>query len=444
MTSQRKSFGDLRVGDRADTTRTVSIEDFASIAKALGQPATPGLSSSLLAALATGLTEENLIGPDARVSSQSLEFLGVAKVGDELALKAEVTGTEADALIVTTEVQRTSDTAVLLRATVRYTATTEAAGAVTNVPDVVVLTHRHFEALLDRVHPLPPLPTAVVAPEDPNSLGGALLAREQSIIEPILVGAKDRILDVAQGLGRNVADLEIVDVADHAAAANAAVDLVADGNAGAVMKGHLHTDDLLRATLRKDRGLRAGRRYTHTFVMDVPGFDRLLLISDAAINIAPDLATKRDIVQNAIDLASSIGIEDPKAAVLSAVEVVNPQIASSVEAAQLAKMADRGQINGGLVDGPLAMDNAVDLAAAETKGIHSKVAGRSDILIVPNIDAGNMLFKQLTFVANAKAAGVVLGAKVPIILTSRSDDDVSRLASCAVAVLHHTHTAKSG
>ncbi|MEO0989596.1 MAG: bifunctional enoyl-CoA hydratase/phosphate acetyltransferase, partial [Pseudomonadota bacterium] len=213
--------------------------------------------------------------------------------------------------------------------------------------------------------------------------------------------------------------------------------------AGAVMKGHLHTDDLLRAALRKDKGLRAGRRFTHVFVMDVPGLSHPLIVSDAAINIQPDLMTKVDIVQNAIDVAISIGISEPKVGVLSAVETVNPQIQSSMDAALLSKMAERGQITGGIVDGPLAMDNAVDLAAARTKGIRSRVAGHAEILVVPNLDAGNMLSKQLIFIAKAESDGVVLGAKVPIILTSRADDNMARLASCAVAALHQARTTGS-
>jgi phosphotransacetylase len=203
-----------------------------------------------------------------------------------------------------------------------------------------------------------------------------------------------------------------------------------------VMKGYLHTDDLLRPMVDKEHGLRIGRRFTHVFVMDVPGMPYPLMVTDAAINIAPDLPTKIDIVQNAIDLALSIGFDVPRVGVLSAVETVNPAIQSSMDAALLSKMAERGQITGGLVDGPLAMDNAVNLAAARTKGITSDVAGRANILVVPGIDAGNMLAKQLTFLAGAESAGLVIGAKVPVILTSRSDSTMSRLASCAVAALH--------
>jgi phosphotransacetylase len=217
------------------------------------------------------------------------------------------------------------------------------------------------------------------------------------------------------------------------------VELVHFGKVQAIMKGHLHTDVLLRPMLDRDKGLRVGRRFTHVFVMDVPGMAHPLLVSDAAINIAPDLLTKVDIVQNAIDLAHSLGIARPRVGVLSAVETVTPDIPSSMDAALLSKMAERGQITGGLVDGPLAMDNALDAAAARTKGIRGAVAGRADVLIVPDIDAGNMLVKLLTHLAHAEAAGLVIGAAVPVILTSRADGPVARLVSAALAVLHATH-----
>ncbi|MEM7500295.1 MAG: bifunctional enoyl-CoA hydratase/phosphate acetyltransferase, partial [Pseudomonadota bacterium] len=311
-------------------------------------------------------------------------------------------------------------------------------------PGLIVQRHRHFDALLDRAAPLAPIPTAVVAPEEPKSLAGAVLARSHNIIEPILVGRPALIEAAAAEAGLAIDGIEIVPAEGHRESAERAVDLVADGRARAVMKGHLHTDDLLRACLRRERGLRAGRRFTHVFVMDVPGLPHPLLITDAAINIAPDLATKVDIVQNAIDLARAIGIEEPKVGALSAVETVNTAIQSSVDAALLAKMADRGQIRGGLVDGPLAMDNAIDLGAARTKGLKGAVAGHAEVLVMPGIDSGNMLAKQLTYVSHAESAGVVLGASVPIILTSRADDDKARLASCAVAALHAAWQAAGG
>ena len=295
--------------------------------------------------------------------------------------------------------------------------------------------HRHFEALLARAAPLPVLVTAVVCPEDQPSLEGALMARERSILEPIFVGDPARIRAAAAAIGADLAGIEIVAAIGEAGAARAAVDLVRQGRVQAVMKGHLHTDVLLHPMLDRDTGLRIGRRFTHVFVLDVPGLSHTLLVSDAAINIAPDLATKVEIVQNAIDLAIALGVAVPRVAILSAVETVNPAIPSSMDAALLSKMAERGQIRGGVVDGPLAMDNAIDLEAARGKGLTSAVAGRADILIVPDMDAGNMLVKLLTYLAQGQAAGVVMGARVPVILSSRSDSAMARLASAAVAAL---------
>jgi phosphotransacetylase len=289
---------------------------------------------------------------------------------------------------------------------------------------------------LKRAAPLPALITAVVCPDEVDALQGALLARSHSIITPILVGEGARIAKAAAECGADISDIEIVEAVGEAAAAQAAVDLVNAGRAEAVMKGHIHTDALLHPMLDRDRGLRMGRRFTHVFVMDVPGLAHPLLVTDAAINIAPDLPTKMDIVQNAIDLAISIGIAVPRVAILSAVETVNPAIPSSMDAALLSKMAERGQIKGGKVDGPLAMDNAVNLAAARGKGLTGAVAGRAEVLVVPDIDAGNMLAKLLIYLAHAEAAGVVLGAKVPVILSSRADSAMARLASAAVAAIH--------
>jgi phosphotransacetylase len=294
----------------------------------------------------------------------------------------------------------------------------------------------HFDRVLAAAEPLAPIPTSVVAPEDENSLGGAVLAASHSIIEPILIGCRNKISAAADAIGADISKFELIDIPGHDEASAKGVALVQEARARALMKGHLHTDQLLRHVMKRDGGLRTTRRLSHVFVMDVPGLTNLLFVSDAAINIAPDLETKVDITQNAIDLARALGIETPKVGVLSAVETVNTKIPSTLDAAIISKMADRGQINGAIVDGPLAMDNAVDLDAAKTKGIKSMVAGRADVLIVPNLEAGNMLAKQLTFVANAEAGGIVIGARCPVILTSRADNDRARLASCAVAALY--------
>lgn len=379
--------------------------------------------------------------------AQSFVFHNRAHAGDELESRVTVTDKNEKDLTVTlaTEVRRVSDDALILSGMAEVEAPRRKLSYSSHeLPGLIVQRHRHFEKLLKRAEPLPALQTAVICPEEEKSLGGALLAREHTIIEPVLVGDPSKIAQAAEALGQDLAGIEIVAEPDHDAAARRAVALVHEGRAGALMKGYLHTEQLLRAALDKQSGLRAGRRFTHVFVMDVPGLPHPLLVSDAAINIAPDLRTKMDIVQNAIDLALSIGIEEPKVGVLSAVETVTPDIPSSVDAALLSKMAERGQIRGGLVDGPLAMDNAVDLGAARTKGITSPVAGRAEVLVVPNIDAGNMLAKQLTYISHAEGAGLVLGARVPIILNSRADDDMARLASCAVAALHHTRISGAG
>jgi phosphotransacetylase len=276
---------------------------------------------------------------------------------------------------------------------------------------------------------------AVVHPCSEASLLAAIEAGARGLIVPILVAPAERLHALARTMGAHLSGLRIVDVPHSHAAADAAVALVRAGEAAALMKGSLHTDELLGAVVDRALGLRTERRLSHVFLMDVPTYPKLLMLTDAAINIVPTLEEKRDICQNAIDLARAIGIVRPKVAILSAIETVNPRMPSTTDAASLCKMADRGQITGGVLDGPLAMDNAISAEAARVKGIRSEVAGDPDVLLVPDLEAGNLLAKQLTFMANAKAAGLVVGARVPIVLTSRADGVRARLASCAVAVL---------
>ena len=295
--------------------------------------------------------------------------------------------------------------------------------------------HAWFQALLARAAGLPPLPTAVAHPCDAASLGAAVEAANAKLITPILVGPAARIAAAALAAKLDIAAFRIENTEHSHASAARAVALVRSGDAALLMKGALHTDELLHEVMLPDTGLRTGRRLSHVYVLAVPGFPRPLLVTDAAINITPTLEDKVAIVQNAIDLAHMLGIAVPKVAILAAVEVVNPAMRSTVEAAALCKMAERGQITGGILDGPLAFDNAISPAAAREKGIVSPVAGLADILVVPDLEAGNMLAKQMTFMGGADAAGVVLGARVPIILTSRADDARTRLASCAVAVI---------
>jgi len=278
--------------------------------------------------------------------------------------------------------------------------------------------------------------TAVVAPEETSALQGALDGAREQLIVPILLGNEAKIRAVAAACGADLTGVAIEDLPSNDAAAARAVELVHQGRVAAIMKGHLHTDELLRHVVKSQGGLRIGRRLSHVFVMDAPSLGELVLVTDAAINIAPTLEDKVDIVQNAIDLGIALGIPVPKVGILSAVETVNPKIQSSLDAAVLSKMSERGQIRGGIVDGPLAMDNAISLSAAKTKGLTSLVAGQADILVAPNLEAGNILAKELTYAAQAEGAGLVLGAKVPVLLTSRADDQHARLFTCAVAVLY--------
>ncbi len=305
--------------------------------------------------------------------------------------------------------------------------------------------HRHekYERLIAAAVGLPPLAAAVAHPCDETSLRGAVEAAEQRLLTPILIGPAQRITALAHQHGIDIRRAEIIDVPHSVAAAEKAVALVREGKAELLMKGSLHSDELLAAVTRREGGLRTGRRISHVFIMDVPTHTQTLFITDAAVNIAPDLMAKRDIIQNAIDLFVALGLGVPKVAILSAVETVNPNIPSTIEAAALCKMAERGQISGGVLDGPLAFDNAISLEAARIKGIKSSVAGQAQILVVPDLEAGNMLAKNLTFLSGADAAGIVLGARVPVILTSRADNVRTRLASCAVAaLLAHSQRAR--
>jgi phosphate acetyltransferase len=295
--------------------------------------------------------------------------------------------------------------------------------------------HVKYEKLIARAKEVPPSTTIVVHPCDETSLRGPVEAAEAGIIKPIFVGPAAKVKAVAQQHKLDIGKYELVDVEHSDAAAIKGVEMIRAGKAELLMKGSLHTDELMRAVTASATGLRTARRISHVFIMDVPSHPDTLIVTDAAINIAPDLDVKRDIVQNAIDLFVQVGMGTPRVAILSAVETVTPKIPSTIEAAALCKMADRGQITGGILDGPLAFDNAVDPEAARIKGIKSEVAGRAQILVVPNLEAGNMLAKNLIFLSKADAAGLVLGARVPIILTSRADSVRTRMASCAIASL---------
>ena len=300
-----------------------------------------------------------------------------------------------------------------------------------------------YERLLERCKSLAAVPTAVAHPCEKSALEGAVNAAQAGLITPALVGPRKEIEDTAKSAGIDLSNLEIIDAANSIESARQAVALVREGRAEVLMKGSLHTDELMSAVVSRDGGLRTGRRISHVFIMDVPTYHKVLIVTDAAINIAPTLEDKVDIAQNAIDLATSLGLEKPKVAILCAVETVNSKMPATLDAAALCKMAERGQIKHGILDGPLAFDNAISKDAAQTKGIKSTVAGDPDILLAPDLEAGNILAKNLSFLANADSAGMVLGARVPVILTSRADSVRSRIASCGVAKLvAHARRAK--
>lgn len=449
---QNVPFDQLEIGMEAETRRLCVADDLYVFAHASGNlnpmhlPHEDGdkdgkpeavAPSFWVGSLISSVLGNRLPGPGTLYKSQSLRFLGRAHAGDELVARVKLIRKENDRCAIFHTTVSLADGTLLVDGEAEVIAPDKKDSFdAHDVPGLTVESHRHFDKLLEMAEPLPAIRTAIVAPEDVNSLRGALLAAEHTIIIPILIGDQDKITRMAQENGLSLDGLEIIHCTNHTEASQIAVNMIHEKRAAAIMKGHLHTDDLLRPILRSNGGLKTGRRISHIFVMDVPGLPHVLMVTDAAINIAPDLPTKVDIVQNAIDLAQSLGIKLPKVGILSAVETVNPKIPSTLDAAALSKMAERGQITGGIVDGPLAMDNAVSLAAARTKGLKSLVAGCAEILVVPNLESGNMLAKELSFIAHAEAAGVVMGASCPIILNSRSDSDKSRLASCAVAALH--------
>jgi phosphotransacetylase len=292
-----------------------------------------------------------------------------------------------------------------------------------------------YEQMLTKCRHLKPVPTAVAHPCEKSALSGAIEAANLGLIVPILVGPREKILETAREAGIDVSGYQIVDTPHSHASAAKAVELLREAKAELLMKGSLHTDELMSAVVSREGGLRTARRISHVFVMDVPTYHKVLFVTDGAINIAPSLEDKIDILQNAIDLIIDLGVKKPKVAILSAVETVTSKMPATIDAAALCKMAERGQITGAVLDGPLAFDNAISKEAAETKGIHSPVAGDPDILLAPDLEAGNILAKQLSFLANADSAGLVLGARVPIILTSRADSVRARIASCGVAML---------
>ncbi|MDU8943731.1 bifunctional enoyl-CoA hydratase/phosphate acetyltransferase [Ovoidimarina sediminis] len=459
---ENMTFEEIEIGTTAELTTTLRPGDIARLATMSGDanPAhtdvayessedfrgfvTHGIWGT---ALITSLLATELPGPGARYVGQALSFDHPVDVGDTVTVRLRVASKDESRGALTLDCTCTNQNGlVVISGTVDVLAPSEkirrprAALPVERTHQPGVL----FREWIARTAGQPATPTAVVHPCDALSLGGAMAAAAEGMIEPILVGPAQKIEATAEAAGLSLDGVEIIDAPHSHAAAEQAVALVREGRAGILMKGKLHTDELMGPVVDRDTGLRTERRMSHVFGLDVPHYPKPLFITDAALNIFPDLDTKRDIVQNAIDLAHALGIAQPRVAILSAVETVYSKVPSTIEAAALCKMLDRGQITGGIIDGPLAFDNAVSKSAALSKGIASDVAGEADILVVPDLEAGNMIAKQLVYLAGADAAGIVLGARIPIVLTSRADGISSRLASAAMAqllTLHSTATA---
>ncbi|OYX41573.1 MAG: enoyl-CoA hydratase [Rhodobacterales bacterium 32-67-9] len=456
---ENRTFDEIRVGDTAQIVRTLKSEDIELFAAMSGEVnpahvdaefARSDVFHTVIAhgmwggALISAVLGTELPGPGTIYLDQKLTFLGPVGIGDTVAVQVTVAAKDPARNALKLDCRCTNQNGeVVIEGQAEVIAPTE---KVRRPRAVLPEAHLHergarYRDLIAATHNLPSVRMAVVHPCDELSLAGALEASSQGMIVPVLVGSRAKIEVVAAEAGLSLDGIEIIDTPHSHAAAERAVALVREGKAEALMKGKLHTDELMAPVVDRDTGLRTERRMSHIFALDVPHYPKTLFITDAAINIFPDLDTKRDIVQNAIDLARALGNDRPKVAVLSAVETVYPKIPSTIEAAALCKMLDRGQITGGIIDGPLAFDNAVSKTAAEAKGIRSEVAGDADILVVPDLEAGNMIAKQLIYLAGAESSGIVLGARVPIVLTSRADGVMSRLASCAMAQLYTAHRA---
>ncbi|MCZ8148072.1 MAG: bifunctional enoyl-CoA hydratase/phosphate acetyltransferase [Roseomonas sp.] len=432
---------DAAPGLTATSEHMLQERGFDLVAALFGTPdAEPGkLPDAALALLMHGIILDfiarRMPGPGSEVLSQEVRFVMDPAVGDKVVISGTLASRPAEdtaTVVLTLDCARgrLAEGSVLVRLPAEAVTLRPEAR-----PDIILHSHRHLERLTQAAAAAPALTAAIAWPCDRDSLLGPLQAMRDGGLRPILVGPRAMIEKAAAVAGVSLDGAELVEAATPVEAATAAVKLCRDGAADALMKGSLHTDELMGAVVSREGGLRTARRISHVFAMDVPSYPKALFVTDAAINIAPDLMTKVDIVQNAVDMLHALGNSQPKVAILSAVETVNPKIPGTLDAALLCKMADRGQITGALLDGPLAVDNAISHAAAQIKKIVSPVAGDADILVVPDLEAGNMLAKQLSYLANADSAGIVLGAKVPIILTSRADTVPSRLASIALARL---------
>ena len=456
-TVRNRTFDELAIGDSATIERTLTTEDIQLFAVLSGDVNPQHLDADYAAstrfhgviahgmlggALISAVLGTRLPGPGTIYLGQTLKFLAPVRVGDRLRISVTVSArNEAKKHLTLACSCVNQDGTAVISGEAKVVAPTEHIERPrTTLPEVRMSVGQDgMERLLEHVRPLGRLRVAVVHPCDALSLGGAMDAYAAGLIEPVLVAPRARLLAVAQEAGLDLAGITIEDVPHSHAAAARAVALVLEGKVQALMKGSLHTDELMAVVVARESGLRTKRRVSHCFVLHTPRYPRPFIVTDAAINLAPDLEQKADIIRNAIDLAHAIGVAEPKVAILAAVETVNPAMPSTLDAAALCKMAERGQITGGVLDGPLAFDNAVSAAAARTKGITSAVAGQADILVVPDLESGNMLAKQLEYMGDADSAGIVLGAKIPVILTSRADSRASRIASCAIAVMLANH-----
>jgi phosphotransacetylase/acyl dehydratase len=449
---ESKTYDEISVGDTAKTEHVLTTDDamaFASISgfdsvlktdelieRAGGVP--PTGPNMWCASLVSGLFSMNIPGPGCTLTDISLSFQNRIRVGDRILVKVQVTEKDDATKKVKFDCEAMNGAgAQIFSGTAQLIAPLKKLRWSTlPVPQLIVNNpYRHYLGLIARANAKSAVKTAIVWPCDEVSLGGAIQAFKDNLIVPVLVGSEAKIVSLAESMQIDLGSIRIVDVGESRTAAIKAVELARKGEVQMLMKGSLHTDELMSAVVSREGGMRTGRRISHVFALDVPSYHKPLLVTDAAINIQPDLETKIDILQNAIDMMITLEVANPKVAILSAVESVNAAIPSTLDAAALCKMVDRGQITGAIVDGPLAFDNAISSDAARIKKIKSPVAGDVDLLLVPNLEAGNILFKQLQYLAGALAAGVVLGAKVPVVLTSRADGELARMASCALVVL---------
>ena len=449
---ESKTYDEIAVGDIARTEHVLTTDDamaFASISgfdsvltqeelieRAGGVP--PTGPNMWCASLISGLFSMHIPGPGCTLTHVALTFHTRIRVGDRILVKVEVTAKEdaTKTIIFACSANNVAGTAIFNGVAHLLAPATKLRWSTLPVPQLIVHDpYRRYRGMIARATTRPAVRTAIAWPCDAVSLGGAIKAFTDKLIVPVLVGSEEIIRGLANDLKLDLGDLQIVDVNDSRMAAIKAVELARIGEVQMLMKGSLHTDELMSAVVSREGGMRTGRRISHVFALDVPAYHKTLFVTDAAINIQPDLETKISILQNAIDMMLTLEVVNPKVAILSAVESVNPAIPSTLDAAALCKMVDRGQITGAIVDGPLAFDNAISSDAARIKKINSPVAGDVDLLMVPNLEAGNILFKELQYLAGALAAGVVIGAKVPVVLTSRADGELARMASCALGAL---------